>query len=299
MTEPAAGLASAAAFVDTLPGGETAAPPAVDPALAASAALAAAATYSTPGDDANATPDAAPDAEAGGADRQRERRSRDRYGRDRRERGDRAPREGDSAERSPAADGELAAGSANAVAERPAHEGSYFAQRAMQQGATAAAPIAAPVAALAAAPAATPVATPALAAESMPNVAEVPIARSSIAIEKIAVQAPAPAVATPAAPAPRAPVEAAPAATLPRVQAFALPMDELAQVAEGSGLQWVNSDADKIAAVRAAIAAEPAPVRVPRERPPAVVIDASPLVLVETKRDLRNLTLPFEETPAK
>ena len=36
-----------------------------------------------------------------------------------------------------------------------------------------------------------------------------------------------------------------------------------------------------------------------RERPPAVVIDASPLVLVETKRDLRNLTLPFEETPAK
>ena len=71
------------------------------------------------------------------------------------------------------------------------------------------------------------------------------------------------------------------------------------QVAEGSGLQWVNSDAEKVAAVQAAIAAEPKPVRVPRERPPAVVIDEGPLVLVETRRDLRNMTLPFETgTPA-
>ena len=44
---------------------------------------------------------------------------------------------------------------------------------------------------------------------------------------------------------------------------------------------------EKIAAVQAAIAAEPKPVRVPRERPPAIVIDEGPLVLVETKRDLR------------
>ena len=35
------------------------------------------------------------------------------------------------------------------------------------------------------------------------------------------------------------------------------------------------------------------PVRVPRERPPAVVVDEGPLVLVETKKDLRNLQLPF------
>jgi ribonuclease E len=35
-------------------------------------------------------------------------------------------------------------------------------------------------------------------------------------------------------------------------------------------------------------------VHVPRERPPAVVIDDSPLVLVETKRDLRDMKLPFE-----
>jgi ribonuclease E len=93
-------------------------------------------------------------------------------------------------------------------------------------------------------------------------------------------------------------VEAKPAASsraLPKVQAFVLPLDELAQVAEGSGLQWVNSDAERVAQVRAAIAAEPKPVHVPRERPPAIVIDDGPLVLVETRRDLASMKLPFEE----
>lgn len=85
------------------------------------------------------------------------------------------------------------------------------------------------------------------------------------------------------------------ARALPKVQPFELPLDELAQVAEGSGLHWVNSDADRIAEVRAAIAAEPKPVHVPRERPPAIVIDDSPLVLVETRRDLGSMALPFEE----
>ncbi|HSV53237.1 MAG TPA: Rne/Rng family ribonuclease [Burkholderiaceae bacterium] len=82
-------------------------------------------------------------------------------------------------------------------------------------------------------------------------------------------------------------------AGLPKVQPFALPMDELAQVATSSGLTWVNSDADKIAAVRAAIAAEPQAVHVPRDRPAPVVLDEGPLILVETRRDLRNLSLPF------
>lgn len=85
---------------------------------------------------------------------------------------------------------------------------------------------------------------------------------------------------------------------MPRVQAFTLPVDELNQVAQTSGLQWVNSDAEKIAAAQAAIAAEPRPVHVPRERPPVVAIDEGPLVLVETRRDLRDLTLPFEQPPA-
>lgn len=74
-----------------------------------------------------------------------------------------------------------------------------------------------------------------------------------------------------------------------------LPVDDLARIAESSGLQWVSSDAEKIAAAQAAMAAEPKPIRVPRERPQPVVVDEGPLVLVETKRDLRDLQLPFEQ----
>jgi ribonuclease E len=83
---------------------------------------------------------------------------------------------------------------------------------------------------------------------------------------------------------------------MPAVTAFALPLDSLQQIAAESGLQWVNSDPARIAAVQAAIAAEPKPNHVPRERAAPVNLDTGPLVLVETKRDLRNMTLPFEET---
>jgi len=79
------------------------------------------------------------------------------------------------------------------------------------------------------------------------------------------------------------------------VTGFALPLQELESVAAASGLQWVNSDAAKVAAVQAAIAAEPQPIRVPRERPPTVVLDEGPLVLVETRRDLRDMRLPFDQ----
>ncbi len=85
---------------------------------------------------------------------------------------------------------------------------------------------------------------------------------------------------------------------MPQVEAFALPLDELQHIATSSGLQWVNSDAQKIAAAQAAIAAEPRPVHVPRERPPAVQIDDGPLVLVETRRDLSAMALPFEKPPS-
>jgi ribonuclease E len=57
-------------------------------------------------------------------------------------------------------------------------------------------------------------------------------------------------------------------------------------VAQGSGLEWVNSNPERIAAVQAAIAAEPKPVHVPRERPPLVILDEGPLVLVETRKEL-------------
>lgn len=65
-------------------------------------------------------------------------------------------------------------------------------------------------------------------------------------------------------------------------------------LADSVGLQWVNSDADKVAQVQAAIAAEPKPVHVPRERPPLVVIDEGPLVLVETRLDLAQVPMPFK-----
>jgi ribonuclease E len=80
---------------------------------------------------------------------------------------------------------------------------------------------------------------------------------------------------------------------MPKVQSYALPMDALIQVAESSGLQWVNSDPAKIAQVQAAIAAEPKAVHVPRERPPVVVLDEGPLVLVETRKDLSEMKLHF------
>jgi ribonuclease E len=106
--------------------------------------------------------------------------------------------------------------------------------------------------------------------------------------------------AAPAPAAPTAPVAAvsAPATepasqALPAVASYTLPIDSLQQVAQNSGLVWVNSDNDKVAAVQAAIAAEPAAVRVPRERPPAVVVNEGPLVLVETRKDLNTLQVPF------
>lgn len=90
---------------------------------------------------------------------------------------------------------------------------------------------------------------------------------------------------------------AAPAATaLPKVQSYELPLQDLAQVAQGSGLQWINSDAAKIAEAQAAIAAEAKPAHIPRERPPKAVSSEAPLVLVETQRDLAAMTLPFEKS---
>ena len=65
-------------------------------------------------------------------------------------------------------------------------------------------------------------------------------------------------------------------------------------MAAGSGLEWVNSNPERIAQVKAAIAAEPKPVHVPREPKRHVLVDDGPLVLVETRKDLRNMPLPFE-----
>ena len=89
---------------------------------------------------------------------------------------------------------------------------------------------------------------------------------------------------------------AEPAPTQPAAPAvYALPMTELQSLASASGLQWINSDPEKVAAVQAAIAAEPRPVHIPRERPPAIVLDEGPLILVETRKDLSHMPLPFEQ----
>ena len=56
----------------------------------------------------------------------------------------------------------------------------------------------------------------------------------------------------------------------------------------------MNSDAEKIRAVQEAMAAEPPPAHVPREPKPPVRVDEGPLVLVETRKDLSQITLPFD-----
>jgi ribonuclease E len=125
-----------------------------------------------------------------------------------------------------------------------------------------------------------------LPASVTPEPAPVPVVQVTPPVQPVA-----PVVVTAA---PQAQVEPVSQETMPKVQSFTLPLDELAQIAQASGLNWVNSDASKVSAVQAAIAAEPQPQHVPRVRPAVVSSDDRPLVLVETKRDLRNMTLPFE-----
>ncbi|MES2977278.1 MAG: Rne/Rng family ribonuclease [Pseudomonadota bacterium] len=198
------------------------------------------------------------DAGAATADQDRPpRRGRDRYGRERRERSDNAA--------APQRDDSLEnsdAGQSSAAASSPVREES------VQQFAS-------------------PQAAPAMAAviEAPPAVPAQPMA--AVAAIKPAPAAHASATAT---------ANAAADTSLPKVQAYDLPLQDLVQVASSSGLQWVNSDAAKIAETQAAMAAEPKPVHVPRERAPVVLADNAPLVLVETKRDLREMTLPFEKT---
>ena len=102
---------------------------------------------------------------------------------------------------------------------------------------------------------------------------------------------PEPYTAPPAAvPAVNRPLAVAPA----RIEPYVLPIDELVEVARSAGLEWVGSDADKVRAAQQTIAEASHAIRVPRERKPAPVIDEGPLVLVETRRDLAQMKLPFE-----
>jgi ribonuclease E len=113
-----------------------------------------------------------------------------------------------------------------------------------------------------------------------------------VAVAEPVVQ-PAPAPVVIAAPAVVEPVVAS--ATAP----FVLETTALAAVAESAGLQWVNSDADKMRSAQEAMANEPKPAHVPRAIKPAAVIDEGPLMLVETRKDLSQVTLPFESEANK
>jgi ribonuclease E len=73
-------------------------------------------------------------------------------------------------------------------------------------------------------------------------------------------------------------------------------MNELHRLAESAGLEWVNSDAQRIREAQQAIADEPLPARKPRPPKPRVIVDEGPLVLVETRKDLSQLKLPFDHS---
>ncbi len=257
--------------------------------------------------DGDATPgNAAP---AHSPDERRERRSRDRYGRDR-QRGERGERPERPIPAAPSNEDPVII-EIPAVAEQgeqaPSVRRSYFAPAPAAQ--TAPAAPTAPVEVVRRIDAAAPVvevmevvepvkvvADIAPVQEAMPPAAE-PLPVAAEVIAPVAAAAPA----APETPAVSAPVVAPPPAAagaghvMPRVQPFVLPVAEMQALAEGVGLQWVQSNPDKVAAVQAAIAAEPSPVHVPRLRPALVVSDEGPLVLVETRRDLSALILPFEQ----
>jgi ribonuclease E len=84
------------------------------------------------------------------------------------------------------------------------------------------------------------------------------------------------------------------AAPAPIPASFVLETDALQAVAETAGLQWVNSDVDKIRAAQQAMASEAKPTHVARVQKPVAAIDDGPLVLVETRKDLSQVKLPFE-----
>jgi ribonuclease E len=127
-------------------------------------------------------------------------------------------------------------------------------------------------------------------AASLSDVAEAAHAPAQVAEAAAPAPAPAPAqaVVVEAAPTVAAPVAAAASAT------FVLSTTDLQAIAQSAGLEWVGSDTEKVRAAQEAMAREPKPAHVPREIKPVVLADEGPLVLVETRKDLSQIKLPFE-----
>jgi ribonuclease E len=114
------------------------------------------------------------------------------------------------------------------------------------------------------------------------------------AAEAAAQPAPAP-VAPVASVADPAPAAAEPVAAPLAAAPYTLPTEALQSLASSVGLEWVNSDAEKIRAAQEAMSHQPKPIHVPREPKPVVLVDDGPLVLVETRKDLSQMKLPFEQ----
>ena len=133
-------------------------------------------------------------------------------------------------------------------------------------------------------------------ASAAPMDAEVVPAVATLVAAPVAATVAAPIAAPVAVASPESVATPAPRLAEPvRAHPYLLPTASLASLAESAGLQWVQSDTDKISAVQAAMAAEPAPERQPREPRRHVLVDDGPLVLVETRKDLSQLKLPFEQ----
>jgi ribonuclease E len=90
------------------------------------------------------------------------------------------------------------------------------------------------------------------------------------------------------------PIEAGLPSGMPKVKAYNLPQHELQTLAREAGLEWIGSDPEKVALAQSVIASTPAPVHVPRERKPVILAEEGPLILVETRKDLSSVTLPFD-----
>ncbi|MEY3286545.1 MAG: hypothetical protein RL500_1275 [Pseudomonadota bacterium] len=157
--------------------------------------------------------------------------------------------------------------------------------------AAAAADETAPLAAATAAPADAQVSPAPTPVEAWATPVSAPAAASAGAPTVIHAEVSAQPAAAPVAP------NAAAAPVAPRAAAvpFILPIDALQTLATQAGLQWVHSDADKVAAAQVAIANTPKPVHVPRLPKPRVVLDEGPLVLVETRKDLSQVRMPFDQ----
>jgi ribonuclease E len=230
-------------------------------------------------------PASLPQTADGSANREpRERKSRDRYGRDRRGRGERTERtdqieqgsEGDEASLGAAA---LPLVAAAAVTSTSTSDSGFATTQPQAETVPATATETAAETAVASVPA-----EATLAAASAAQVAQAsPVAAPVAAPDASAAASAAPPLA---------------AQGMPSIASYTLPLDALASVATTAGLQWVQSDAAKIAQVQAQIAAEPKPVHVPRQRPALPPLSTEPLVLVETRKDLAAVSFAFDQPAA-